>query len=75
MIPKKKDQIAIRRRRGHRGGRPLAFGGAAYKNRNAVERSFAYVKQWKGLATRYDKLAITHRAAVVVSAILTWLRR
>ncbi|MGX0104969.1 hypothetical protein ACUXJ6_002318, partial [Kocuria palustris] len=25
--------------------------------------------------TRYDKLAITYRAAVVISAILTWLRR
>lgn len=44
-------------------------------NRNVVERSFAYVKQWRGLATRYDKLAITYRAAVVLSAILTWLRR
>lgn len=73
-IPEKKDQIAARKKRGNRGGRPPAFDAVAYKNRNVVERSFAYVKQWRGLATRYDKLAITYRAAVVLSAILTWLR-
>ena len=31
-------------------------------------------KQWRGLATRYDKLAITYRAADVIFTILTWLR-
>jgi len=75
VIPEKKDQIASRKKRGSKGGRPPAFDAAAYRNRNVVERSFAYVKQWRGLATRYDKLAITYRAAVVISAILTWLRQ
>ncbi|WP_206497688.1 transposase [Rhodococcus sp. KRD175] len=36
---------------------------------------FALAKQWRALATRYDKLAITYRAAVTLCAILTWLRR
>ena len=40
----------------------------------AVERSFALAKQWRALATRYDKLAITCRAAVVLSACITWTR-
>jgi hypothetical protein len=31
-------------------------------------------KQWRGLATRYDKLALTYRAAATISAIRTWLR-
>ncbi len=75
VIPEKKDQIATRKKRGSKGGRPPAFDAGAYRNRNVVERSFAYVKQWRGLATRYDKLAITYRAAVVISAMLTWLRR
>ena len=75
VIPEKKDQIATRKKCGSKGGRPPAFDVAAYRNRNVVERSFAYVKQWRGLATRYDKLAITYRAAVVISAILKWLRR
>ena len=39
-----------------------------------MERYFALAKQWRGLATRYDKLAITYRAAVTICAILTWLR-
>jgi transposase len=75
VIPEKKDQIATRKRRGSKGGRPPVFDAGAYRNRNVVERSFAYAKQRRGLATRYDKLAITYRAAVVISAILTWLRQ
>ncbi|MEU3847549.1 IS5 family transposase [Micrococcus terreus] len=74
VIPDKKDQIAARQRRGSRGGRPPAFDGQAYCGRNVVERYFALAKQWRGLATRYDKLAITYRAAVTVCAILTWIR-
>lgn len=30
----------------------------ASKGRNAVERSFNLLKQWRGLATRYDRLAV-----------------
>jgi transposase len=45
-----------------------------YKQRNLVERSFALLKQWRGLATRYDKLAIVYRAAVVLSACIIWTR-
>ena len=33
-----------------------------------MERSFNLAKQWRGLATRYDKLAITYRAAVTIFA-------
>ncbi|WP_407713017.1 hypothetical protein [Corynebacterium camporealensis] len=39
-----------------------------------VERAFGLMKQWRGLATRYDKLAVTYRAGVVLAAILVWLR-
>ncbi|MFK4762413.1 IS5/IS1182 family transposase, partial [Microbacterium sp. ZW T5_45] len=31
------------------------------------------LKQWRGLATRYDKLAIVYRAAVVLNAVIAWL--
>lgn len=74
VIPEKSDQIAARKRRGRRGGRPPGFDAVVYRLRNVVERSFALAKQWRGLATRYDKLAITYRAAVTLCAILTWLR-
>ena len=72
VIPEPSDQIAHRKRRGPRGGRPPAFDAADYKWRNVIERGFNSVKQWRGLATRYDKLAITYRAAVVLRAITIW---
>jgi transposase len=61
VIPEPSDQIRHRKRRGSRGGRPPAFDAETYRGRNVVERSFNTVKQWRGLATRYDKLAIVYR--------------
>ena len=72
VIPEPADQIAHRKRRGTRGGRPPAFDAADYKGRNVIERSFNTVKQWRGLATRYDKLATVYRAAAVLRAITVW---
>lgn len=72
VIPEKSDQIAARKRKGSAGGRPPAFDADAYRDRNVVERSFALVKQWRGIATRYDKLATTYRAGAVLHACLTW---
>lgn len=73
-IPQPSDQIAHRKRRGSAGGRPPAFDAEDYKNRHVVEGSFATVKQWRGLATRYDKLAIVYRAGAVLNAIFQWLK-
>ena len=75
VIPEPADQQANRKRRGSRGGRPVTFDRELYKNRNVVERSFNLLKQWRALATRYDKLAIVYRAGAVLAAILTWLHR
>jgi transposase len=41
---------------------------------NVVERSFNDHKQWRGIATRYDKLATIYRGGVVLCAITIWLR-
>ncbi|RBY86045.1 IS5/IS1182 family transposase, partial [Blastococcus sp. TBT05-19] len=30
-------------------------------------------KQWRGIATRYDRLATVYRGAVVLRAITMWL--
>jgi len=68
VMPQKSDQIAARKRRGREGGRPPGLDVEACKGRNVAERSFALARQWRALATRYDKLAITYRAAVVLSA-------
>ncbi len=37
-----------------------------------IERGFNLTKQWRGLATRYDKLAIVYRGAAVLRAITIW---
>ena len=33
----------------------MAFDAHDYKNRNVVEHAFNHLKNWRGLATRYDK--------------------
>jgi hypothetical protein len=31
------------------------------------------LKQWRAVATRYDKRAVNYRAMVVIAALLLWL--
>lgn len=75
VIPEPRDQQGHRVRHGSRGGRPVTYDPVAYKQRNVIERSFCRLKQWCGLATRYDKLAIVYREAVVLNAVIAWLRQ
>lgn len=51
VIPEQSDQIAARKKRGYRGGRPPSFDALVEKRRNVVERSFARNKQWRAIAT------------------------
>ena len=74
VISEPRDQQGHRRNRGSGGGRPPRFDAQKYKGRNVVERSFNAVKQWRGLATRYDKLALTYRAGAVLHAVFLWSR-
>ncbi|MFI5553489.1 IS5 family transposase [Streptomyces sp. NPDC051738] len=75
VIPQPSDQVGHRLRRGRLGGRPPGFDSEAYKQRNTVERCINRLKQWRGLATRTDKLAITYQAALHLAGILIWARR
>lgn len=75
VIPEPSDQRANRKRRGSGGGRPPGFDADDYRGRNVVERGFSEVKQWRGLAARFDKLALVYRGAAVLNAILRWLKR
>jgi putative transposase len=43
-----------------------------YKRRNLIERAFAHIKDWRRVATRYDKLARNFRSAVALAAIVIW---
>lgn len=69
-IPERRDQ---RTRRATRRGRPLVFDRATYVRRNVVERCINRLKQWRGLATRYEKRAVNYRAMVVIASIVIWL--
>ncbi len=74
VIPERADQLRNRRNKGTAGGRPVNFDAARYKDRNVVERAFNRLKNWRGLATRYDKHILNYRAGMVLASILLWLR-
>ena len=51
---------------------PYPFDKQAYQRRNAIERMFSRLKDFRRVATRYDKLAVTFDAAVRLAAIVIW---
>jgi transposase len=73
-IPERADQQANRARLGNKGGRPPKFDPEAYKQRNAVERCINKHKQFRAVATRYDKRAYIFAGTVDVASIRIWLR-
>lgn len=70
-IPERSDQIARRRAKGSSGGRPTAFDPELYKLRNTVERGFNRIKHWRGIATRYDKYALTYQGGLLLAILVT----
>ncbi|WP_354604577.1 IS5 family transposase [Streptomyces panacea] len=75
VIPVPADQRGHRLRRGSRGGRPPFFDRDTYKQRNTVERCINKLKQWRGLATRYDKTATIYLAGLHLAGIFIWSAR
>ncbi|MGC9382906.1 IS5 family transposase [Streptomyces sp. MH13] len=75
VIPERADQQANRKRRGQAGGRPPAFDREAYKQRNTVERCINRLKQWRGIATRYEKTATIYLAGLHIAGIFLWSTR
>jgi transposase len=72
--PERSDQIAHRKAKGSRGGRPPAFDPDRYAGRNVVERCFNRLKQFRALATRYTKRVAYYRSEIIIAAIVLWLR-
>lgn len=52
-----------------------AFDTAAYRARNLIERAFCRLKDWRAIATRYDKTARNFLAGVCLAvAVMDWLQ-
>lgn len=73
-IPERTDQIARRKTKGSRGGRPPGFDAEIYKKRNVVERSYLRLKQRRGIATRDDKHARTFLGGVLLAASIIYIK-
>lgn len=73
-IPERSDQIARRKDKGSRGGRPPGFDPEAYRKRNTVERGYSRLKQWRGIATRYDKHARTFLGGVLLATSVIYVK-
>ena len=61
-IPRRRDE----RRRGR-------FDREVYRQRNRIERLINRLKQFRRVATRYEKRGAAYRAMVVIACILIWL--
>ena len=52
---------------------PRAFDRHIYKDRNLIERFFCRIKQFRRIATRYDKTARNFLGAIHLAATVVWL--
>ncbi len=73
-IPEKADSRAARLRKGSRGGRPPGFDEERCKKRNTVERAVNRLKNFRAVATRYDKRGYVFLGTVSAAAVIVWLR-
>lgn len=73
ICPEREDAKKRRLARGSRGGSPPSFNPDEYKGRNVVERAINRLKDFRAVATRYDKRDHNHLAVVTVATIVIWL--
>ena len=53
---------------------PIEYDVGLYKQRNLIERMFGRFKDWRHIATRYDRCAHTFMSAICIAAtIIFWL--
>jgi len=61
VIPNKKNRT-----------KPYPFKKRRYKQRNKIERMFCRLKDFRRIATRYDKRADIFLSAILLAAAITW---
>ena len=53
---------------------PILYDADVYKQRNRIERMFGKLKDWRRIATRYDRCAHTFMSAICIAAtVIFWL--
>ena len=53
---------------------PILYDTALYKQRNRIERMFGRRKDWRRIATRYDRCAHAFMSAICIAAtVIFWL--
>lgn len=62
VVPPKKNRI-----------NPAEYDKDLYKDRHLIENFFAKLKQYRGIATRYDKMAQNFLGAIYLVATVIWL--
>ena len=62
VIPRRSDQ-----------GRDKSFDREAYRERNLVERLINRLKQWRRIATRYEKRVENYSGMLTLAAVVLWL--
>lgn len=73
ISPEREDAKKHRLAKGSKGGRPPACDVQAYKGRNVIERCINRLKDFRAIATRYDKRGRNYLAGVLVASIILWL--
>ena len=53
---------------------PVACPDRTYNNRNMVERLWARLKEWRAVATRYEKTASSFMGVLHIAAALDWIK-
>ncbi len=53
---------------------PVACPDWVYTNRNVVERLWARLKEWRAVATRYEKTASSFMGVLALAAACDWLK-
>ena len=51
---------------------PIPYSKTIYRQRNLIERMFARLKDFRRIATRYDKLARNFLAGALIAATVLW---
>jgi len=52
---------------------PIEYDQQLYKKRNAAERFFGRIKEFRRIATRYDKTSVMFKGAIALASIAIWL--